>query len=291
MSPHLRSHYRQDILSQQTPTPRSSQRPTKRTWKSKHFHDENFFTEALLPQIPDPSSVKEALESPDTPHWQTAMDKEYKSLVDNHTWELTDLPPNKSVISSKWIFRRKYHSNRTLSHFKARFVARGYSQEPGIDYFDTYSPVIKIASLRLLLAFATIHDYHIHQIDVITAFLNANLTKELYSTQRDGYIQPGSENKVYPLLKSLYGLKQAFRAWYQLFDNFLLSQSFTKCGVDPNVYFKRSHNSILLLGLYIDDLILISDNLEFLTITKSLFAQRFSMTDDNDIVYILGIQI
>ena len=105
------------------------------------------------------------------------MDKEYKSLVDNQTWELVDLPPNKFVISNKWIFRHKYNFEGTLSRFKAPFVVRRYSQEVGIDYFDTFSPIIKITSLCLLLALAILYDYHIYQMDVIIPFLNAPLNE------------------------------------------------------------------------------------------------------------------
>ena len=128
-------------------------------------------------------------------------------------------------------------------------------------------------------------------MDVITAFLNGTLHEEIYITQPEGYIKPGTAHQVCRLLKSLYGLKQASRVWYETFDTFLLSQGFLKCTSDPNVYIKRSHNSILLLGLYIDDLVLISDNFQFLTVTKAIFNQRFSMTDNNEIGYILGIQI
>ena len=128
-------------------------------------------------------------------------------------------------------------------------------------------------------------------MDMITTFLNASLNEEIYISQLDGYIQPGQKTQVCRFLKSLYGLKQAPHAWYELIGTFLLSQSFTKYESHLNVYFKRYKNSMLLLGLYFDDLILISDNLEFLTMTKAMFAQYFSMTDNQDIEYILGIQI
>ena len=147
-----------------------------------------------------------------------------------------------------------------------------------------------MTSLRLLLALATIYNYYIHHMDVITAFLNGTF-EEIYITQPKGYIKPGTAHQVCCLLKSLYGLKQASRVWYKTFDTFLLSQGFLKCTSDPNVYIKRSHISILLLGLYIDDLVIISDNFQFSIVTKAIFNQRFSMTDNNEIGYILGIQI
>lgn len=288
MSPHLRSHYRQSPHS--TP-PRTSQRPNRGKWRSTKFHDENLFSYAFIAHISEPSSVQEALTSPEAPQWKKAMDSEYQSLIDNHTWELVELPHNKNIISTKWIFRRKYKSDGSISRFKARFVARGFSQEEGIDYSETFSPVLKMTSLRLLLALATLYDYHIHQMDVVTAFLNGTLREDIYISQPDGYIQPGKEHQVCKLLKSLYGLKQAPRIWYELFDNFLLSQGFSRCESDTNVYVKRSQSTILLLGLYIDDLLLICNNLQYLTATKALFSHRFAMTDNNEIEYILNIQI
>lgn len=128
-------------------------------------------------------------------------------------------------------------------------------------------------------------------MDVITAFLHGILREEIYISQPEGYIQSGSEHLVCKLLKSLYGLKQASRVWYETFDTFLLSHNFRKCISDPNVYLKRLNSSVLILGLYIDDLILISNNFEFLSATKALFSQHFSMTDNQEISYILGIQI
>jgi hypothetical protein len=100
------------------------------------------------------------------------MDKEYQSLIDNKTWQLVDPPPHHSIISTKWIFWRKFKSDGSISRFKAHFVARGFSQQEGLDYSKTFSPVIKMTSLRILLALATLYDYHIHQMDVVTAFLH-----------------------------------------------------------------------------------------------------------------------
>ena len=116
------------------------------------------------------------------------MDSEYQSLIDNQTRTLVDLPSNKSLISTKWIFKRKYNSDGFLSCFKAQFVAHGFSQQEGVDYMNTFSPVIKMTSLRLLLALATLYDYHIYQMDMITTFLHNILKEELYISQYEGYI-------------------------------------------------------------------------------------------------------
>lgn len=116
------------------------------------------------------------------------MNSKYKSLIDNQTWDLVNLPPNKSLISTKWIFKRKFNYDGSLSRFEAGSVARDFFQQEGLDYVDTFSPVIKITLLRLILSLATLYDYHIHQMDIIIAFLNTKLQEELYILQLEGYI-------------------------------------------------------------------------------------------------------
>ena len=137
-------------------------------------------------------------------------------------------------------------------------VARGFTQHEGIDYLETFSPVVKMTSLRVLISLAAIHDYFIHQMDVSTAFLHGHLKEEIYLEQPEGYLKPGQESKVCKLLKSLYGLKQASRVWYERFNNYLLLIGYTKCHSDSNVYIKRNEDKLLFvtLGLYIDDLVI-----------------------------------
>jgi hypothetical protein len=154
-------------------------------------------------------SVPKALSSDHSKDWKDAMDKEYNSLINNRIWDLVDPLPNRSIINTKWIFRGKYNFNRSLSCFKARFVARGFSQQARIDVIEIFSHVTRMTILRLLLPLTTIYNYHIHQMDVITAFLNGTLHEEIYITQPEGYIEPGTAHQVCRLLKSLYGLKQA----------------------------------------------------------------------------------
>lgn len=189
------------------------------------------------------------------------METEYDSLLKNNTWTLVDPPPNRPIVSSKWLFRRKYKSDGSIDRYKARFVACGFSHIEGIDYYETFSPVIKMTSLRVLLALATIHNYYVHQMDVTTAFLNGVLNEEIYISQPLGFINPDTASKVCRLHKSLYGLKQAPCVWYDLFDTYLLRHGFSKCVSHTNVYIKSSDTNFILLGLYIDDLILISKDL------------------------------
>ena len=131
---------------------------------------------------------------------------------------MTDLPPGNKPLGSKWIFERKMKPDGTIDKYKARLVVKGYRQKEGLDLFDTYSPVTRITSIRMLIALVAVHDFKIHQMDVKTTFLNGELEEEIYMEQPEGFIVPGKEKKVCRLVKSLYGLKQAPKQWHAKFD-------------------------------------------------------------------------
>lgn len=158
------------------------------------------------------------------------------------------------------------------------------SQKPSLLSF-------KMTSLQVLLALAAIHDYRVHQMDGITAFLHNVLKEEIYISQLEAFIVPSCESRICRLLKSLYGIKQEPRIWYDIFPLFLLSQGFLKNTSDTNVNFNQSKSAFLFLGLYIDDLILISSALQYLSSHKVLFSQRFTVTNNDEIEYILRIQV
>lgn len=143
--------------------------------------------------------------------------------MDNGTWRLVPLPPNRKALPCHWVFNIKYHSNGAVERFKARLVAQGCHQEFGVDCDDVYAPVARFESLRLVLAIGVIKDWHIHQMDVHTAFLNGTMPKEtrIYMRQPPGYVDTGRENLVCELRKSIYGLKQAPRIWYLMLHEFL----------------------------------------------------------------------
>lgn len=157
----------------------------------------------------DPLTFREATTSRDAAFWKEAINDEIESIMSNNTWILTDLPPGSKPIGCKWIFKRKLKADGSIDKFKARLVAKGYRQKEGIDYFDTYAPVARLSTIRILIALASIHKLIIHQMDVKTAFLNGVLNEEVYMEQPEGFVLKGQENKVCKLVKSLYGLKQA----------------------------------------------------------------------------------
>ena len=169
-----------------------------------------------------PQTITEALARPDVHHWQVAIDAELQSLEKNKTWKLTSLPPNRKPISSKWVFKIKTHADGTIDKYKARLVARGFTQVQGIDYSETFSPVVKLNSIKVLLALATQYNLEIHQLDVKTTFLNGYIDEDIYMSLPERVIAPS--NMVCKLIKSLYGLKQSSRAWYMRFDTYPLQQ-------------------------------------------------------------------
>ena len=157
----------------------------------------------------DPKTFGEAMRSIDAPFWKEAINNEMNSLKENKTWFLTDLPPGCRSIGCKWIFRKKLRTDGSVDKFKARLVVIGCQQVEGVDFFDTYSPVSKITTIRVLIVVTCIFNLQIRQMDVKTAFLNGDLEEEIYMKQPEGFIKSGKENKVCKLVKSLYGLKQA----------------------------------------------------------------------------------
>ena len=171
--------------------------------------------EISLAEALEPRSLGEAKKQPDWPLWETAIEEEMKTLREAGTWEVVEAPAGVNVIGSKWVFRAKKDVAGNVARYKARLVAQGFSQVPGVDYFDTFAPVARLASIRTVLAFAAAEDYETGQIDIKAAYLNGELTKDekIYMKQAPGYEEPGESGKVavYKLKKSLYGLKQAGR--------------------------------------------------------------------------------
>ena len=180
--------------------------------------------------------------------------------MQNHTWELVDLPQGHKPLGSKWIFKRKMKADGSINKYKAQLVIKGYKQKEGLDYFDTYSPVTRITSIRMLVAIAALNDLEIHQMDVKTAFLNGELDEEIYMEQSEGFIVPSEEKKVCRPVKSLYGLKQAPKQWHQKFDKTMLSQRFRINECDKCVYIKYTDKRYVIVCLYIDDMLILGNN-------------------------------
>ncbi|KAK1585101.1 hypothetical protein QYE76_042238 [Lolium multiflorum] len=239
----------------------------------------------------DPATYEEAMMSPDSNKWQEAMKSEMGSMYDNKVWTLVDLPDSRKAVENKWIFKRKTDADGNITVYKARLVAKGFRQIQGVDYDETFSPVAKLKSVRILLAIAAFFDYEIWQMDVKTAFLNGDIEEELYMVQPKGFVDPKNADKVCKLQRSIYGLKQASRSWNRRFDKVIKDFGFIQCHGEACIYKKVSGSSVAFLILYVDDILLIGNDIELLSSVKGYLNNSFSMKDLGEASYILGIKI
>lgn len=222
--------------------------------------------------------------------WEKAIMDEYNSIMRNNTWKLVPRPTNRQVITCKWVFKHKKDQFGRITRLKARLVARGFSQVYGIDYLDTYAPVAKLASIRILFAIAAAFDLEIHQMDVITAFLANTLHEEIYMEQPEGFTDDEHEmDMVCELGKSLYGLKQSARLWNQKLDRYLRKIGFFQTNADHCVYVNK--NSGVIVALWVDDLIIFGNDLVGVELLKSQLKLKFEMKDMGELRYFLGIQV
>lgn len=209
----------------------------------------------------------------------------------NKTWTLAPLPPGRNMVSNKWLFKKKFTQDGEVSKYKARLVARGFSQRYGEDYTETFAPVVKFPTLRMVLALAAAADLHLQQMDVKSAYLNGIITEDIYMSQPEGYVMKGRESLACKLNKSIYGLKQSGRKWYQRLDASLLKMGFIKSAADQNLYILKQGDAYLLLLVYVDDILLASNSDNLLDKVKSQLNSEFKMTDMGQPAYMLGVQI
>jgi hypothetical protein len=219
------------------------------------------------------------------------MTDEYTALMQNRTWTLVPCPAGANVVSGKWIFKHKFGSDGGLTRYKARWVVRGFSQQPGVDFDETFSPVVKPATIHVVLGIATSRAWPIHQLDVKNAFLHGTLDEEVYCQQPPGFLDLSHPDYVCRLHKSLYGLKQAPRAWYQRFAVYAHRVGFVASQSDVSLFVMRHGAAIAYLLIYVDDIILTASTPELLQHVTQLLHREFSMTDLGDLSYFLGISV
>ena len=271
--------------------------PTRQRKTPERYHPEKcFISESLTVENEEPQSMKEALDGKNSGKWKEAFDAEYSSLINNETWELVPPPLDANIVGSKWVLKVKRDANGNINRYKARLVAQGYSQVKGVDYDEVFSPVARNTSVRSLLALANAHDLEIHQMDVKTAFLNGSLDCEIYMSQPEGFVDPDRPNHVCKLKKSIYGLKQSARCWNITLDEYLKSVGYHKSNADGCIYVKsvkeaNDRISFVILGVYVDDIIPVSNNPVLLKAEKAALCERFEMVDQGEIHYLLGMSI
>nr|GEZ94989.1 retrovirus-related Pol polyprotein from transposon TNT 1-94 [Tanacetum cinerariifolium] len=200
-------------------------------------------------------------------------------------------PDQVMVITLKWIYKVKLNELGGILKNKARLVARGYCQEKGIDFEESFAPVARLEAIRIFLAYAAHKNMVVYQMDVKTAFLNGNLREEVYVSQPNGFVDSDNPNHVYKLKKALYGLKQAPRTWYDMLSSFLLSQDFSKGSVDPTLFIRRNGNDLLMVQIYVDDIIFAASTLELRDLFANLMCSKFKMSMMGKISFFLGLHI
>ena len=249
--------------------------------------------EALMTElhIAEPSTYRAAVQSEHGPLWQQAMDKEYQSLMKCNTWDLTPLPKGRKAIGNKWVFKLKFKSSGEVERFKARMCAQGFGQVEGIDYDETFAPVAKFTSIRTVLAIAAEMDLDLTQMDVDTAFLYGVLEDEIYMVQPEGFIKPGSEHLVCKLKRGLYGLKQSPRIWNWTLDTFLREQGLIPCNSDPCIYVCWEDDKLLIVAVYVDDLIIASNDQQLKDVFVEHLKAKFSMKDLGELHWCLGMRV
>ncbi|PNX73271.1 pentatricopeptide repeat-containing protein mitochondrial-like [Trifolium pratense] len=241
-----------------------------------------------LSSVEIPKNVQVALE---VPKWREAVLEEMRALEKNKTWSVMTLPDGKKTVGCKWVFTVKYNSDGSIERYKARLVAKGFTQTYGIDYSETFAPVAKLNTVRILLSLAANLDWPLHQLDVKNAFLNGNLKEEVYMD-----VSPGFEDKfgsnVCKLNKSLYGLKQSPRAWFEKFTQSMKKQGYIQGQADHTLFTKFSKDGkIVVLIVYVDDIVLTRNDIVEMGRVKKKLAIDFEIKDLGSMRYFLGMEI
>ena len=246
----------------------------------------------ICQQLDDlPLSHDDAMQRSDSENWKKAEIAEIQSMIKSHVFKTTTPPPGRKPVQSKWVYRIKRDKFGNVDRYKARIVAKGFKQVLGIDYDEVFSPVVRLTTLRLIYALTIELRLILHQMDVDTAFLNADLKEEIYLQPPPGMELPPGQ--AYKLLKSLYGLKQAPREWNACLNEKLISLGFNRLVSDICIYYKGhpSTNDFVILSVYVDDLAIAASTIELVTHTKKQLTNQFKMKDMGPISFMLGMSV
>lgn len=237
-----------------------------------------------------PKTFEEAMSGDDAQQWQDAMQNEIISLKENDSYNITELPEGRKSVGGRWVYALKDGPEGHV-RYKARYVAKGYNQIEGVDYYETFSPTAKMTSLRVMVQLAAQYNLTIHQLDVKTAYLNAPIDCEIYVDQPKGFqVGKSDKNLVWKLNKSLYGLKQSGRNWNVILHDFLVQNGCTQSLADTCIYTRNSRDSRVVLLVWVDDILIAASTESLLVEMKDMLKRRFNMTDLNGLLWFLGIQ-
>ena len=277
----------------QRPAPPPPSRISSREGKGQHKPRYGESATAKLANVnsddeAEPATYQEAINHKTRAKgWEKAFMVEYNALMKNNTWKLVERPENRQIVSSKWVPKHKRDQFGTITRLKGRVVARGFSQTYGVDYNETYAPVAKLASIRILFAIAAAYDLEIDQMDVVTAFLANLLEEEIYMEQPEGFTD--GTDKVCKLERSIYGLKQSARLWNKRLDARLKEIGFDQTHSDHCVYINKSTG--VIVAIWVDDLIIFGKDSVGVDLLKRQLSEAFDMKDMGKLQYFLGIQV
>jgi hypothetical protein len=274
---------------------RINKRDRKQTKKYDpcEYNTQNTFAKFLLNAsiehefLNEPKTYEEALSSSARHNWEEAINSELDSLDENETWQVCSLPEGKNALGTKWVFKIKYNSQNVPERYKARLVAKGFDQEEGIDYKETFSPVVKVQSIRLLLAISVNEGLFVHHVDISTAFLYGILDEDVYIEPPQGLRKKLEQNQVLKLNKALYGLKQASRSWNKTIVSFFQELNLKQLQTDNCIF----SNENLIVAIYVDDIVIIGSNEMQIIEFKMHISNRFKTKDLGRLSLILGLQI
>ena len=254
-----------------------------------------FMAETADSEALEPRTLAEAKRRPDWLQWEQAILEELATLKAAGTWVLEEAPPGANIIGSKWVFKAKKDAAGFIARLKARLVAQGFSQIGGVDYDDTYAPVARLASSRAIIAMANRLDLLLHQVDIKGAYLNGELNDNevLYMHHPPGYKPRDAGNRVLRLKKTLYGLKQSGRRWYQKLSSIFESLDFHKCSVDQAVFYKanKDKNEVTVVAVHVDDCTIAATNLKLIDEFKAGLRKHVEVTDLGELHWMLGVEI
>lgn len=235
----------------------------------------------------EPKGVKQALADP---NWLSAMQFEYAALLKNHTWDLVPLPSNRKAVGCKWVFRIKENADGSINKYKARLVAKGFHQVHGFDFHDTFSPVVKPITIRLIITLALTNNWELFQLDVNNVFLNGLLEETVYMVQPPGF-EVEDKSLVCKLNKALYGLKQAPRQWFDRLKITLIQFGFQASKCDPSLFMYKHQAHTIFLLVYVDDIILTGSSSSLIQQITTQLNSTFSLKQLGQLDYFLGIEI
>ncbi|GJU58190.1 ribonuclease H-like domain-containing protein [Tanacetum coccineum] len=254
---------------------------TQKQQRNNHKDQQHCLFACFLSQE-EPKKIAEALQDDS---WVQAMQEELLQFKLQQVWVLVDLPHGMKVIGTKWIYRNKRDERGVVVRNKARLVAQGYTQEEGIDYDEVFAPVARIEAIRLFLAFASFMGFIVYQMDVKSAFLYGTIDEEVYVSQPPGFVDPDHPTKVYKVVKALYGLHQAPRAWYATLSTFLEKHGYKRGTIDKTLFIKRDKKDIMLVQVYVDDIIFGSTNKSWCAEFEALMKSRFQMSSMGELTF------